>query len=127
MKEILGDHGLVSRVDRQSDFLGAGRCSGYARQRMVPNLRNCCKPVQVGTAEHGKMLKRIQMLEDGRVPAKAANNRRIERKKRRITWMEYRRLSNEFELEAINGAERLVEPCKREKIAGQKRFAQGKR
>ena len=28
------------------------------------------KPEQVGTKENGKMLKRIQILEDGRVPAK---------------------------------------------------------
>ena len=31
-------------------------------------LMNCCKLVQVGTKEHGKMLKRIQVLEDGSVP-----------------------------------------------------------
>ena len=29
-------------------------------------------PEQVGTKEHGKMLKRIQILEDCRVPAKEA-------------------------------------------------------
>ena len=42
---------------------------------------NCCMPVQVGTRELGKMLKRIQILEDGRVPAKDAKNLRIEGKK----------------------------------------------
>ena len=35
---------------------------------------NCCKPDQVGTRGNGKMLKRIQILEDGRVPAKEAKN-----------------------------------------------------
>ena len=45
---------------------------------MGPKLVNCCKPEQVGTKEHGKMLKRIQVLEDGRVHAKEANNRKIE-------------------------------------------------
>ena len=45
---------------------------------------NCCKPEQVGTKEHGKMLKRIQILEDGRVPAKEATNWKIEGQKRRI-------------------------------------------
>ena len=35
---------------------------------------NCCKPEQVGTKEDGKMLKRIQILVDGRVPAKEAKN-----------------------------------------------------
>ena len=37
---------------------------------MGPNLMNCCK-----TKEHGKMLKRIQILEDGRVPAKEAKKK----------------------------------------------------
>ena len=31
---------------------------------MGPKLINCCKPEQVGTEEYGKMLKRIQVLED---------------------------------------------------------------
>ena len=31
-----------------------------------PPLLNCCRPEQVGTKEHGKMLKRIHILEDGR-------------------------------------------------------------
>ena len=33
---------------------------------------NCCKLEQMGTKEHGKMLKRIQTPEDGRIPAKEA-------------------------------------------------------
>ena len=28
---------------------------------------NCCKPEQLGTKEHGKMFKRIQVFEDGRI------------------------------------------------------------
>ena len=60
-------------MDRQGEVLfWCRKCSGYARQRMGPPLMNCCKPVQVGTKEHGKMLKRIQILEEGRVPAKEA-------------------------------------------------------
>ena len=42
---------------------------------------NCCRPEQVGTQEHGEMLKVIQILEDGRVPAKEANNWKIEGQK----------------------------------------------
>ena len=30
---------------------------------MGPTLMNCCRPKQVGTKEHGKMLERIQILE----------------------------------------------------------------
>ena len=35
---------------------------------MGPTLMNYCKPELVGTKEHGKMLKRTQVLEDGRDP-----------------------------------------------------------
>ena len=35
----------------------------------------------MGTKEHGKMLKRIQILEDGRVPAKEAKDWKILGKK----------------------------------------------
>ena len=53
---------------------------------------------QVGTEEHGKMLKGIQILEVGRVRAKEAQNWMIEGQKRRITRKEHRRLRNEFEM-----------------------------
>ena len=45
---------------------------------MGPKLMTCCKPEHVGTKEYGKMFKRIQVLEDGRVPAKEARNWKIE-------------------------------------------------
>ena len=41
---------------------------------MEPKLMNCCKPEQVGTKEYGKIVKRIQVIEDGRIPAKEARN-----------------------------------------------------
>ena len=60
------------------------------------------KPEPMGTQEYGKMLKRIQVLEDGRVPAKEARNWRIEGRKRRITRKEYQRLLLEkFEMEGF--------------------------
>ena len=78
-KRNRGGHDLVRRVDRQGKVLiYCRKCSGFARQRMGPNLMNCCEPEQVGTKEHGKMLKRIQILEDWK----------IEAKKRRITKKE---------------------------------------
>ena len=57
---------------------------------------NCCKPGQVGTKEHGKMMKRIQTLGDGRILAKKARNWKTDGQKRRITREEYRRLWNEM-------------------------------
>ena len=41
---------------------------------MGPKLVNCCEPEQMGTKEFDKMMKRIQTLEGGRVPAKEAKN-----------------------------------------------------
>ena len=41
---------------------------------------------------------RIQTLEDGRVPAKEAKNRKIEGQKRRVTRKENKILSNAFEM-----------------------------
>ena len=51
---------------------------------MGPKMRNCCKPVQVGTKQHGKMLRRIQTLGDGRVPAKEARIWKLEREEGRL-------------------------------------------
>ena len=68
---------------------------------MRPKLMNCCKPEQVGTKEYGKMLKRIQVLEGGRVPAKEARAWKIEGQKRRITRKEYQRLPDKFEMEGF--------------------------
>ena len=64
---------------------------------MVQKLMICCKLVQVGTKEHGKMLKRIQILEGGRVPAKEAKNCRIEGERGGLLGKEYRKLLNELE------------------------------
>ena len=62
---------MVRKMDRQGEVLiWCRKCSGYARQRMGPKLVNCCKPEQMGTKEFGKMMKIIQILEEGRVPAK---------------------------------------------------------
>ena len=55
----------------------------------------------MGTKEYGKMLKRLQILEDGRAPAKEAKDWKIEGRKRRITRKEYRRQSNEFKMEGL--------------------------
>ena len=90
---------LWGRKDKREEVLSwCRKCLGHARQRMGPKLMNCCKPEQVGTKEHGKMLKRIQILEDGRVPGQEAKNWKIQGQKRRITRHEYNRLLNEFDM-----------------------------
>ena len=70
-RRYLGGHDLVRRMDRQGEILmWCRKCSGDARQRMGPKVMNCCRPEQMATKEFGKMMKRIQNLEEGRVPAK---------------------------------------------------------
>ena len=68
---------------------------------MGPKLMNCCKPEPMGTQGHDKMLKRIQILEDGRIPAKESKNWRIEGQKKSITRKENQRLLNKFEMEGF--------------------------
>ena len=86
-----------------------GKKNGQARRSfdLVPKMLGLWEtesgtrtdePLQTGEGGHdGKMLKRIQVLEDGRIPAKEARNWKIEGQKRRITRKEYRKLWNEFE------------------------------
>ena len=61
--------------------------------------------LQAGTSrhkkEHGNMIKRIQTLEDGRIPANEAKDWKMEGKKRRITRKVFQRLIHEFELEGL--------------------------
>ena len=98
----LGAHDLVRRMDRQGEVLiWCRNCSGNARQGMEPKLINCCMPEPMGTKEFGDMVKRLQTLEEGRVPAKEAKYRRIEGEKNRITRKECRRLLNNFEMEGL--------------------------
>ena len=55
-----------SRLDRQGKVLiWCRKCSGYARQRTGLKQLNCCKLEPMGTQGYGRMLKRIQVLEDG--------------------------------------------------------------
>ena len=48
-----------------------------------------CKLEKVGTKEYGKMLKRIQILDAGRILAKEAGNWEIVGQKTRITRKEF--------------------------------------
>ena len=57
---------------------------------------NYCKPEKMGTKEYGKLLMRIEVFKDGRVPAKEASSWRIEGQKRRISTKEYQRHLKKF-------------------------------
>ena len=48
---------------------------------MGPKLVNCCRPEQLGTKEFGKLMKRIQILDEGTVPAKETKNWRGRKEK----------------------------------------------
>ena len=78
---------------------------------MGPKLMNCCRSDQVGTKEYGKMLKRIQILEDGRVLATEVKCWKFEGQKSGITRKEYQRLLNG----RFHGAKRIVESSKKKK------------
>ena len=93
---------------------------------MGPKLMNCCKLEPMGTQGYGNMLKRIQVLEDGRVPAKEATNWRIEGQKRRVTRKEYQRLLNKFEMEGLMAQKRIVESCLRKDPEGKSGVAKGR-
>ena len=75
---------MVRRMDRQGDVLiWCRKCSSHARQRMGPKLMICCKPEHVGTKEHGKIWKRIKVLDARRIwPRKRGTGRSKEKKKR---------------------------------------------
>ena len=62
------------------------KCSGRARQRMGPKLMNCCKPEQVDTKEHGKMLKhKFRFLKTaGSLPRRQGIGRLKDKKKQGI-------------------------------------------
>ena len=125
-KKYLGGHDLVRRVDRQ------GRGSDMEKKVFgLCEAKNGTKTdeyLQAGTDGYpwvSKMLKIIQVLEDGRVPAKEARSWRIERQKRRITRKEYQRLLNKFEMEGFMARGRIVEPCWREDPEGKRGVAKG--
>ena len=93
---------------------------------MGPKLLNCCKLEQVGTEEHGKMLKRIQIFEDDRVPAKEAKRWKSEGKKRRITKKEYKRLRNTFEVEGLMAQNGFWNLAREKRITGERCHSQGR-
>ena len=68
---------------------------------MGPKLGNCCKPEQVGTKEYGKILKRIQVLQDGRVPAKDAKNEKLKDKKEEDYEKRVSEAFDKFEMEGF--------------------------
>ena len=85
---------------------------------MGPEVMNACEPEQAGTEEHGKMLKRIQILEDGRLKRQKIGKLK---EKRRITRKEHTRLRNEFEMGGFMAQkDRSMESCQRENTAGQR-------
>ena len=87
---------------------------------MGPKFMNCCKPEQVGTKEHGKMLKRIQVLEDGRVPAKEARNWKIELKDKKESSLgkSIRGFLNKFEMEGFMAQKKIVVESRQRKCCG---------
>ena len=95
---------------------------------MGSKLTNCCMPEPVGTKEFGKMVKRIQTLEEGRVPAKEeAKNWRIEGEKKRTTRKKHRELLDNFEMEGLMTQRGLWKLAQRERKKKREKRGKGKR
>ena len=69
---------------RRSDLVQ--KMLGPCEAETGPKLMDCCKQELVGTKERDKMLKRIQILEDGRVPAKKCQKLEDRRTKEENYW-----------------------------------------
>ena len=90
---------MVRRVDRNGEaFFWCRKCSGYARQRLGPKLMIQYKLEKMGTQEYGKMSKRILTLEEGRSRPRMREDGKLERRKRRVTRKECKRVREEFEV-----------------------------
>ena len=93
----------------------------YARQRMGPKLMNCCKAEQMGTKDYGNMMKRIQTLEDGRVPAKKAKTLEEFREKRKEPReRSIRELVNKFEMEGFMAPKNACGILRRKRSRGER-------
>ena len=77
---------------------------------------NCCKPEQVGTREDGKLQKRIQVLEKGRIPANEVRYWKVQGPKKRITTKGNGILWNELETRGFMAQQGLW------KVAREKKF-----
>ena len=89
-KAPYGGRDLVRGMDRQGEVLiWCRKCSGCAWQGVGPTPANCCRSEQMGTKEFGKMMKIILILEEGRAPAKEAENLRIEGERKELREKEY--------------------------------------
>ena len=71
---------MVRRMDRQGEVLILCRkMLGIRTTENGTRTDDCCKPEQVGTKEHGKVLKRIQILEGiGRMKDKRGQEKNTE-------------------------------------------------
>ena len=116
-----------SRPGQKNGQAECRKCSAYARQRVGPKLMHCCRLEPMGTQEYGRMLKRIQVVEDGRVQAKDARSCRIEGQKKRTTRKEYQRLLNKFEVASFLAQIGLWNLVREKGVAGQRSVAQGGR
>ena len=83
---------------------------------MGPKLTNKCQPEEKGRKEWSKMLRIILLLEEGKVPAKAAKDWLMEGKKVQITREEYKRLKREFEEDGQMAKKELWNRAKRRKM-----------
>ena len=56
-------------------------CSGYSRYRMGHKLIIRCTPESENSKEHGRMKRRMEVLEEGRVPARRESSWKLNGKR----------------------------------------------
>ena len=65
-KASLGGYDTVRGENRHGEALiWCRRCSGCALRRLGPQLVNQCKPEKTDTKDHGQMLQRNSIFEEG--------------------------------------------------------------
>ena len=120
----LGGHDFVTNGQT---WRGAESVPDTRDKEMGPKLMNCCKPEEMGTKRFGRMLKRIQTLEEGRVPAKETKSWRIEVKGRELRERSIRGFWPRLKWKVWWHKKRIVELGTEEDHDGKRRVAWWKR
>ena len=90
---------------------------------MGPQLTNCCRLEQMDTKEFGKMMKRIQIFEEGRVPSQRGKELENRGRKEKNYKKGVKEAVKQFRNGRRNGAKRPVELGERKHNEGKREIA----
>ena len=120
---------MVRRVDPHGKALvWCRKCSCHARCRLGPKLMVRCRPEKMDTKEDGKMIKRILILEEGKVSDMISRGWKVDWEKKRVSRKECKRLRGEFEVGGFYGTEKgLWNLAKKEDVGRPRSVARRRR